>query len=144
MKASPRLLTLSFLSLCFLLLFLSCDENILVDEEGIYIRLKNDTGSELNDLNYSFGFEEETRFVDRITPGRASLYHRFENADRCSGIFLEGTVATGSTIEFGRALCAIPAPIAPGCYSFVIREIAFTRNDGTTGTFIQTDIIEES
>jgi hypothetical protein len=143
MKFSPLSLCLFSLTLFSLLLFSACDDEALFSAEGIYIRLKNETDTQLTDLNFSFGFEENTRFVSRLNPRRASGYYRFEFADRCSGIFFEGTFASGNTVVEGRALCSAPDPIAPGRYSFVIREIAFSAPDSTRGTFIQTEVVED-
>lgn len=133
------------LSLCFLslILFSACDDELLFSSEGVYIRLQNDTDTPLTDLVFSFGFEESNEFVHRLRPGRASGYHRFDDADHCSGIFLEGNLASGETIAIGRANCAIPDPIAPGRYSFSIRQETFSNPDGSSSTFIRTEIVED-
>ncbi|MFT5997812.1 MAG: hypothetical protein ACI81P_000257 [Neolewinella sp.] len=143
MEFSPLVLSLFGLTLFSLLLFSACDDEALFSADGIYIRLKNETDTQLTDLNFSFGFEENTRFVSRLNPGRASGYYRFEFADRCSGIFLEGQLASGGTVNIGRTGCAVPDPIAPGRYSFVISEVAFSDPDSTRGTFIQTEVVED-
>lgn len=130
MRALLLLLALGF--------FYSCDE----DAGGTQIRLINETDVILRDISYSFGFTEEASTFARVAPGRASDYRTFTNADRCSGWQISGTFDDGLVINWGPALCAIPAPMPPGKYSLLVRREVFD-NDGELRTFVRTDIVED-
>jgi len=91
-----------------------------VDETGTRIRVRNELDNELRDLVWSFNSGQNEGKENRLRPGRATSYVRFDGADECEFQLEALLVGTGS-ISGGFAVCGEPVPITEGPWTLTIR-----------------------
>jgi hypothetical protein len=108
-----------FISLLLLAIFLvsACGSG---DTTGTRIRVRNELDNELRDLSWSFNFGTDEGTDNRLRPGNATDYKRFDGADRC-GFQLEALLVGTGNITGGFGICGQPDPIAEGAYTLVVR-----------------------
>lgn len=91
-----------------------------LDETGTRIRVRNELDNELRDLVWSFNSGQEEGTENRLRPGRATGYVRFDGADECEFQFEALLVGTGG-INGGFINCIGPQPISEGAWTLSLR-----------------------
>jgi len=107
----------------FFLLFLVCTLGSTCtpsDETGTRIRVRNELDNKLRDLTWSLNSGRDNGTEDRLRPGRATAYVRFDGVDACD-FQLEALLVGTGTITGGFVVCGEPAPIAEGPWTLTVR-----------------------
>ncbi len=107
----------------FFLLLLICTLGATctqVDETGTRIRVRNELDNELRDLVWSFNSGKDEGKENRLRPGRATGYVRFDGADECE-FRLEALLVGTGDITGGFINCVVAQPIAEGAWTLSIR-----------------------